>query len=217
MGIADLNNIGSGLSFRLANIISSAAEAGDVYSALNTNTVADLYFYAKTLISAPVYSLTDNAQPTPDYTTLESTTLSFSDQAKSTLGENVSDSRYMRFMNPVFKYDFKVGNYMPDSAKKMNPHLFMTIKDVTTGIRKSSWFTSADYARLLKSNIASHALYFSDNAFSNPSASTLTGLNADLDSTFSANDYHSTNVTFTGGFYNVFNLLSSSSTVLNSR
>lgn len=44
----------------------------------------------------------------------------------------------MRFMNPVFKYDFKVGNYMPDEAKKMNPHLFTTIKDITTGIKKSS-------------------------------------------------------------------------------
>ena len=54
------------------------------------------------------------------------------------LGENLNDQRFMRFMNPVFKYDFKVGNYLPDDAKKLNPHLFMTIKDITTGIRKSS-------------------------------------------------------------------------------
>ena len=54
------------------------------------------------------------------------------------LGENLNDQRFMRFMNPVFKYDFKVGNYLPDDAKKLNPHLFMTMKDITTGIRKSS-------------------------------------------------------------------------------
>jgi len=54
------------------------------------------------------------------------------------LGENLNDQRFMRLMNPVFKYDFKVGNYLPDDAKKLNPHLFMTIKDITTGIRKSS-------------------------------------------------------------------------------
>ena len=56
----------------------------------------------------------------------------------STFQEKTSDSRFMRLMNPVFKYDFKVGNYLPDDAKKMNPHLFMSIKDVTTGVRKSS-------------------------------------------------------------------------------
>lgn len=54
------------------------------------------------------------------------------------LQEQSSDQRFVRFMNPVFKYDFKVGNYMPDEAKKMNPHLMMSIKDITTGIRKSS-------------------------------------------------------------------------------
>ena len=52
--------------------------------------------------------------------------------------EKSSDQRFLRSVNPVFKYDFKVGNYMPDEAKKMNPHLFMSIKDVTTGVRKSS-------------------------------------------------------------------------------
>lgn len=54
------------------------------------------------------------------------------------LQEQPQDQRFMRFMNPVFKYDFKVGNYMPDEAKKMSPHLLMSIKDVTTGVRKSS-------------------------------------------------------------------------------
>jgi hypothetical protein len=63
---------------------------------------------------------------------------SVSELSSTGLGENLNDQRFMRFMNPVFKYDFKVGNYLPDDAKKLNPHLFMTIKDLTTGIRKSS-------------------------------------------------------------------------------
>jgi len=123
----------------------------------------------------------------------------------------------MRYMNPVFKYDFKVGNYMPDDAKKMNPHLFNTIKDVTTGIRKSSWFNSSDYSRLLKSNIASHTLYFSENPLLNSNRNSLAGLNSDLDGTFAVNAHTSTNVTFTGGFYNFFLMLGSSSNVLNAR
>lgn len=40
--------------------------------------------------------------------------------------------------NQVFKYDFKVGNYMPDDVKKTNPHLYNTIKDITMGIKKAS-------------------------------------------------------------------------------
>lgn len=164
-----------------------------------------------------LYSPNDRVAPSSSYTTSTSSAQSFSDQAESSLQENTADQRFMRFSNPIFKYDFKVGNYIPDDVKKMNPHLFMTIKDVTTGIRKSSWFTSAEYARLLKSNIASHLLHFSDSPIFGPNAASLTALTAELDSNFSPSNYHSTNVTFTGGFYNFFTLLSSSSTVLNSR
>lgn len=72
------------------------------------------------------------------YKTSELSSASMVSSTKHALYESTSDQRFMRNMNAVFKYDFKVGNYMPDDAKKMNPHLFNTIKDVTTGIRKSS-------------------------------------------------------------------------------
>jgi hypothetical protein len=63
---------------------------------------------------------------------------SVKDNGLVSLQEQTTEQRYLRSMNPIFKYDFKVGNYIPDDVKKMNPHLFNTIKDVTTGIRKSS-------------------------------------------------------------------------------
>lgn len=151
------------------------------------------------------------------YSTSDLTTSSVTETSMSALQEELTDQRFVRFMNPVFQYDFKVGNYMPDEAKKLNPHLFMTIKDVTTGIRKSSWFTSADYSRLLQSNIASHMLYFTDCPLYGPQSSKLASTAADLDGTFTPNAYYSTNVSFTGGFYNFSVLLSSSSDVLNSR
>jgi hypothetical protein len=50
--------------------------------------------------------------------------------------ESTLDQRFMRLINPIFSYDFKVGNYIPDHAKKMNPHLVTTVKDVTMGLRK---------------------------------------------------------------------------------
>lgn len=152
-----------------------------------------------------------------NYSTSSLSLSSVSENSASSSQEDSSDQRFVRFMNPVFQYDFKVGNYMPDEAKKMNPHLFNTIKDVTTGIRKSSWFTSSDYSRLLQSNISSHMLYFSDCPLYGPEAAKFAASTADLDSTFSPNSYHSTNVSFTGGFYNFFVLLSCSSEVLNSR
>jgi RNase adaptor protein for sRNA GlmZ degradation len=87
---------------------------------------------------SPVISEEANVQAAFSYSTSEVSLNSLTSDSTSMLGEKTSDQRFMRFMNPVFKYDFKVGNYMPDDVKKMNPHLFNTIKDVTTGIRKSS-------------------------------------------------------------------------------
>jgi len=70
---------------------------------------------------------------------------------------------------------------------------------------------------MLKSNLTSHLLYFTDSALFGPNKQFLSGLNADLDGTFSLNTPNSTNVTFTGGFYNFFIVLASSSDVLNTR
>lgn len=104
----------------------------------NSNLLLELSISFKAFFVSPSYTLSSKIQPGSSYSTNYATTSSFVEQTESFLGETSSDSRYMRFMNPVFKYDFKVGNYMPDEAKKMNPHLFTTIKDITTGIKKSS-------------------------------------------------------------------------------
>ena len=160
---------------------------------------------------------TFNVNRAPEYSSSTLSINSSSSSLKHVLNESTEDQRFMRNMNPVFKYDFKVGNYMPDDLKKMNPHLFMTIKDVTTGIRKSAWFFSPDYSRLLQSNIATHLLYFKSNFLSSNDRSTLTALNSELDSTFVLNSNHSTNVTFTGGFYNFFIIMSDHSNSMNAR
>ena len=86
----------------------------------------------ESLVPASYYSLS------PSYVAQGFLVDSGSEVVSSLFQEKTSDSRYLRLMNPVFKYDFKVGNYMPDDTKKMNPHLFRTIQDLTTGVRKSS-------------------------------------------------------------------------------
>ena len=105
---------------------------------LNLDALTYLPLFVQKNVYGVNYSIADSARPTSVYSTSSSNTLNFSSQVESTLQENTNDSRFMRSMNAVFKYDFKVGNYMPDDVKQMNPHLFMTIKDITTGIKKSS-------------------------------------------------------------------------------
>ena len=126
------------------------------------------------------------------------------------LQESTDDMRFLRLMNPVFKYDFKVGNYLSDEIKKMNLHLFRTIQDVTTGVRKSSWYTSEDFNRLLQASSVNYLYNFSDYPLLNSRKSELSSLNEDLDGTFIANNYHATNANPTTAFFNFFLLLSES-------
>lgn len=131
--------------------------------------------------------------------------------------EQLSNQRFLRNMNSVFKYDFKVGNYLPDNAKKMNPHLLMTIKDLTTGVRKSSWFNSAEYSSLLQGNVANHLLYFSNYYQNVTNAPKLIAIASKLDTNFDRNLDHSVNPNPTNSFYNFMHVISSSSEALNLR
>jgi hypothetical protein len=93
---------------------------------------------------------------------------------------------------------------MSDEIKKMNPHLFRTIQDLTTGVRKSSWFTSDDFNRLLQSSVVGYLYNFSDYPHLNLTRPILSKLSEELDSTFSPNNYHTTNASPTSSFYNFF-------------
>jgi hypothetical protein len=104
----------------------------------NAALLYNSYFTLGNSITTSTSSPSEEATQESVYSVSTSNLRSVDELSSTGLNENSSDQRFMRFMNPVFKYDFKVGNYMPDDAKKLNPHMFMTIKDVTTGIRKSS-------------------------------------------------------------------------------
>lgn len=71
-----------------------------------------------------------------------STTLPFvTDHASLTLksfSELTSALRYARSSNPVFRYDYKLGNYFTKEDLVTKPFLFTTISEVTGGIRKSA-------------------------------------------------------------------------------
>jgi hypothetical protein len=43
--------------------------------------------------------------------------------------------RFNRFSNPIFKYDYKAGDYFPKLYKEVYTYLFPTIGDLTSGLR----------------------------------------------------------------------------------
>jgi hypothetical protein len=48
-----------------------------------------------------------------------------------------SSSRYLRFNNPVFKYDYKSGDYFPKLYKEVYTYLFSSINDLTGGLKQA--------------------------------------------------------------------------------
>jgi hypothetical protein len=73
---------------------------------------------------------------------------SFGQQAKM-LEENTQDFRSVRSQNPVFKPDFKSGNFFTRDDFARKPFLLTTISDITKGMRRPVWFLSDTYSTSL--------------------------------------------------------------------
>ena len=69
-------------------------------------------------------------------------TLNDTDESLFSNMELSGDSRFKKNENPVFKYDYKAGDYFPKLNKEAYPHLFSTILNLTSGLRMSPWFFS---------------------------------------------------------------------------
>lgn len=67
--------------------------------------------------------------------------------------EITESSRYLKFYNPVFKYDYKSGDYFPKSYKEIfYGYLFTTIGDLTSSVRTAPWFISDKYIEAFNIN-----------------------------------------------------------------
>jgi heme/copper-type cytochrome/quinol oxidase subunit 1 len=100
-----------------------------------------------------------------------------------------NDFRYLRFANPVFKYDYKSGDYFPKLYKEVYTHLFTTLTDLTSGLRTASWFFSDKFIESLDIDFLA---YFN---------------NVTKKQTFTNFDMHSwagSRFSNTHGFYNLF-------------
>jgi len=124
----------------------------------------------------------------------------------STLTDNTLNSqsegtfffRYQRALNPVFKYDYKLGNYFTKEDTTMTPFMFTTAIDVTGGIRKSSWFFSSKFVELFNNNVQNYLSSYSGHSTSA----------ANLDNPYTQNSF---------GFYNFLYNLQDELTLINYR
>lgn len=82
----------------------------------------------------------------------------------NTLGETIEDSKALRFNNPIFKYDYKLGNYLSKETINNFPHLMLSQTQVTGGIRKSSYIYSAHFTELFKTNLDNYLSLYSANS-----------------------------------------------------
>jgi len=64
--------------------------------------------------------------------------LTITDKINIANEEISSNFRYQKFSNPVFKYDYKNGNYFPKIEINLYPGLMTTASEITGGLRISS-------------------------------------------------------------------------------
>lgn len=131
--------------------------------------------------------------------------------------ELVNDVRFQKAANPVFKYDFKVGNYLPDTTRTLNQHLFSTFNDVTGGIRKAPWFYSKEFYTSVKVDVFSYLAHFSTSSFFLDLRDQYSSFNAQASNDFVKEGAYLAAGTPTTGFYNLCSSFVDSSLFLNAR
>nr|ASY95744.1 Cox1 [Stylonychia lemnae] len=75
------------------------------------------------------------------------------EQTIDSLEETSSEARNLRFNNPVFKYDYKSGDYFPKLYKEAYSFLLPSILSLTSGLRTSPWFLSNTLNELFASSL----------------------------------------------------------------
>lgn len=70
--------------------------------------------------------------------------------------ESSNSFRHLRFYNPVFKYDYKSGDYFSKIQELLYGYLFTTISDITSSVRTSPWFFSENYWKAFNDNFSNY-------------------------------------------------------------
>ena len=116
--------------------------------------------------------------------------------------ENSNGQRYLKFYNPIFKYDYKSGDYFPKLYKTVYNSLFVTISELTSTVRTAQWFLSDKYTEAFMINFSN---YF-DNIIKSRALK-----NSNVHS------WNSSRFNNTDAFYNFFFILSNDSHFTNKK
>lgn len=122
----------------------------------------------------------------------------FSDDLLINQTESQHFFRYQKTLNPIFKYDYKLGNYITKNDLTMFPFLFTTFSEQTGGIRKSAWFFSDKFLELFETNVSTYL-----NTYTGTSSK-----DSSVNNVYILNNY---------GFYNLFFTLSNYNGLVNTR
>ena len=110
--------------------------------------------------------------------------------------------RYLKFYNPVFKYDFKSGDYFPKLYKESYSYLFLSMAEAVGSLRSAPWFLSPKYFEYFNTNFSN----FLDNMSNSKQFSNVV-----------LHSLNTSKLSNTDGFYNFFYVLSSDNIILNKK
>nr|APW82411.1 cox1 [Laurentiella strenua] len=84
------------------------------------------------------------------YSSFKLNDLSQNDLSKIMHQELSENSKTIRFNNPIFKYDYKSGDYFPKLYKEAYSFLIPSIIDLTSSLRSSPWFFSDNLKEMIE-------------------------------------------------------------------
>jgi hypothetical protein len=151
------------------------------------------------------------------YTSTPISLESTQNQTVLNLQEQTSEYRFQRLQNPVFRYDFKLGNYMPDEAKRKNPFLYTTIHNLTTGVRKPELVYSKDFIKFIKGDLTSYLNYYNKLSLNSSAKKIFNNNITEVFSSHSENDPFNSVISHSSGLYNFIFLLSEPKSFINYR
>ena len=201
--------------------------------ALNFLVVSPMTLFANLNLSQYLSAITSMSYWNVDFTRTTalsqikaSSTLTYSSDSMSTQSQTIaeqfqhqevaSDYRNLRLQNPIFKYDFKLGNYMPDDNKRKFSQLLTSIHDLTTGVKKPNWTNSPDALKYIHNDLLPYLTFFSATKQNANVASSFEKKFSQLGLADAPTAPFWNTISYTSGFFN-FYLMSMENATLNQR
>lgn len=80
----------------------------------------------------------------------------YTSKNQNTTDNNVINWRNVKFNDPIFRYDYKSGDYFPKLYRELYTSLFTTFSNLTGGIKTSAWFFSDKFTDVFNTNFSTY-------------------------------------------------------------